>query len=147
VLNAIVSAVASIQVADGMKLLCRQQVRHRITTFDVWSGVVRQIDMPARDAECPACGRREFPALTERGRVPAALCGRNAVQIHDQPRPIDLGALRTRLEPLAEVRSNEFVLRFFPKPYELTVFPDGRVIVKGTSDIGVARSLYARYLG
>ena len=32
-------------------------------------------------------------------------------------------------------------------PYELTVFPDGRAIVKGTSDTGIARSLYARYVG
>jgi len=56
-------------------------------------------------------------------------------------------ALKARLEPLGEVRANEFALRFFPAPYELTVFPDGRAIVKGTSDTGVARSLYARYVG
>jgi adenylyltransferase/sulfurtransferase len=29
----------------------------------------------------------------------------------------------------------------------MTVFPDGRAIIKGTSDTGVARSLYARYVG
>jgi adenylyltransferase/sulfurtransferase len=41
----------------------------------------------------------------------------------------------------------EFALRFFSAPYEMTVFPDGRAIVKGTSDTGVARSLYARHVG
>ena len=75
------------------------------------------------------------------------LCGRNAVQIHDAGRPVDLAALRARLEPLGEVRANEFALRFAAAPYEMTVFPDGRAIVKGTSDTGVARSLYARYVG
>jgi adenylyltransferase/sulfurtransferase len=69
------------------------------------------------------------------------------VQIHERERPIDLLALRTRLEPLGEVRANEFALRFLVAPYEMTVFPDGRAIVKGTSDTGVARSLYARYVG
>jgi adenylyltransferase/sulfurtransferase len=75
------------------------------------------------------------------------LCGRNAVQVHERPRPIDLGELQARLEPLGLVRANEFALRFQIEPYELTIFPDGRAIVKGTSDEGVARSLYARYVG
>jgi adenylyltransferase/sulfurtransferase len=69
------------------------------------------------------------------------------VQIHDRERPIDLVALKARLEPLGEVRANEFALRFVAAPYEMTIFPDGRAIVKGTSDTGVARSLYARYVG
>jgi adenylyltransferase/sulfurtransferase len=50
-------------------------------------------------------------------------------------------------EPLGEVRADEFALRFFTPPYEMTVFPDGRAIIKGTSETGVARSLYARYVG
>jgi adenylyltransferase/sulfurtransferase len=75
------------------------------------------------------------------------MCGRNAVQIHERVRPLDLAALRLRLEPLGEVRANEYALRFFAPPYEMTVFPDGRAIVKGTGDIGVARSVYAKYLG
>jgi molybdopterin/thiamine biosynthesis adenylyltransferase len=149
VINVIVSAVASIQVADALKILCgsTETGPSRITTMDVWSGGIRQIEAPARDPECPACGRREFPYLEERSRPPAVLCGRNAVQIQERERPIDLMALRTRLEPLGEVRANEFALRFVAPPYEMTVFPDGRAIVKGTSDPGVARSLYARYVG
>ena len=75
------------------------------------------------------------------------LCGRNAVQIREAGRSIDLDQLRARLEPLGEVRASEFALRFLAPPYEITVFPDGRAIVKGTSDTGLARSLYARYVG
>ena len=149
VLNAIISAVASIQVADALKILCGRtaQVEARITTFDVWYGGIRQIAAPARDPDCPTCGRREFPYLDERRRPVTTLCGRNAVQVNVCARPIDLAELKTRLAPLGEVRANEFVLRFLATPYEMTIFPDGRAIVKGTSDEGVARSLYARYVG
>ena len=45
------------------------------------------------------------------------------------------------------MRTNEYALRFFIAPYEMTVFPDGRAIIKGTSDAGIARSLYAKYVG
>jgi molybdopterin-synthase adenylyltransferase len=149
VLNVLVSAVASLQVADALKILCGRAdaVKPRITTIDVWDGGIRQIDAPPRDPECPTCARREFPYLEESSRAPAILCGRNAVQVHERPRPIDLAELRSRLEPLGEVRSNEFALRFVTAPYELTIFPDGRAIVKGTSDPAQARALYARYVG
>jgi adenylyltransferase/sulfurtransferase len=122
-------------------------VRSRITTLDVWDGGIRQIDGPAPDPDCPCCGRREFPWLEESLRPPARMCGRDAVQIHEHQGPLDLEELKARLEPLGEVKVNEFALRFTIPPYEMTVFADGRAIVKGTSDTGVARSLYARYVG
>jgi adenylyltransferase/sulfurtransferase len=147
VLNVIVSAVASIQVADALRILTGADLRARITTLDLWKGGIRQIDAPERDPDCPACARREFPYLEETVRTPERLCGRNAVQISGEARPIDLAELQARLKPLGEVRANEYVLRFFTNAYELTVFADGRAIVKGTSDTGIARSLYARYVG
>ena len=148
VLNVIVSAVASFQVADALRILTGAALRARITTLDLWNGGgIRQIDAPARDPECPTCARGEFPYLEEARRPPESLCGRNAVQISGVARPIDLAALQVRLEPLGVVRANEYALRFSTGAYELTVFPDGRTIVKGTSDTGIARSLYARYVG
>jgi adenylyltransferase/sulfurtransferase len=149
VLNVIASAVASFQIADALKILAGRVdlVRPRITTLDLWQGGLRQIDMPDCDPECPACGRGQFPYLEESRRAPARLCGRNAVQIQERTQTLNLVELKERLEPLGEVRANEFALRFFVAPYEMTVFPDGRAIIKGTSDTGVARSLYARYVG
>jgi adenylyltransferase/sulfurtransferase len=149
VLNAIASAVASFQVAAALKMICgdTESIRGTITTIDIWAGTVRQVDAPSRDKDCPACARREFPYLNETVRAPVRLCGRDAVQVDNGRRSVDLSELKTRLEPLGPVRANEYVLRFFPAPYELTVFPDGRAIIKGTSDTGIARSLYARYVG
>jgi adenylyltransferase/sulfurtransferase len=149
VVNAVTSVIASLQVADALQILAGQgaTVRARITTVDVWSGEIRQVAGPAPDPECPACARREFLHLEGGRRAPISLCGRNAVQIHECARPLDLADLKRRLEPLGLVRANEFALRFFPAPYEMTVFPDGRAIIKGTQDTGLARSLYARYVG
>lgn len=76
------------------------------------------------------------------------MCGRDSVQIHERGRQLDLELLRSRLaQTVAEVRSNEFLLRFRVPPYEMTVFADGRAIIKGTREPAVARSLYARYIG
>jgi adenylyltransferase/sulfurtransferase len=149
VLNAAISAVASWQVADALKLLAgrAEMVRARIAAIDIWSGEIRQIASPERDPECPSCGLRQFPFLEETEHPPVSLCGRNAVQIRAGERPVDLSVLQRRLKPLGEVRANEYALRFVVGSYELTVFGDGRAIVKGTSDLGVARSLYARYVG
>jgi molybdopterin-synthase adenylyltransferase len=149
VLSVAVSTVASLQVADALKILSGRAdlVRARITTVDVWEGGVRQVDMPPADPQCPCCGRHEFIYLDETRHAPVTLCGRNAVQVHERVRAVDLGELRRSLEPLGEVRANEFALRFVVAPYELTVFPDGRAIVKGTGDPALARSLYARYVG
>jgi adenylyltransferase/sulfurtransferase len=147
VLGSITAAIAAIQVAGALQWLSTGALEPRITTLDVWGGTMRQRPAPARDPDCPACGLREFPYLSGERRAPISLCGRNAVQIHERRRPVDLGRLKLQLEPLGEVRANEFGLRFFCKPYEMTIFPDGRAIVKGTTDTGVARSLYSKYIG
>jgi molybdopterin/thiamine biosynthesis adenylyltransferase len=149
VLNAIISAVASLQVADALKVLSghSEKVRARIATIDVWEGTLRQVEGPERDPDCPCCAHREFSFLEERDLPPVSLCGRNAIQIRGRARPLDLAELRLRLESLGEVRANEFAVRFAVNGYEMTFFPDGRAIVKGTADLGVARSLYARYIG
>jgi adenylyltransferase/sulfurtransferase len=149
VLNTITSIVASLQVSQAYRILAGQAnaIEPRITTVDAWTGVIRQVSQPPPAPDCPTCGQRQFTHLEGVRKAPISLCGRNAVQIHERERPLDLVELRGRLEPLGEVRSNEFALRFFPEPYVLTVFPDGRAIIQGTQDVGVARSLYAKYVG
>ena len=69
------------------------------------------------------------------------------MQINDRTRHVDLQQLATQLEGVGTVRANEFALRVQITPHELTVFPDGCAIIKGTTDVGVARSLYAKYIG
>jgi molybdopterin-synthase adenylyltransferase len=147
VLGPITSLIASLQVAEAIKILCGVAPSAKITTVDVWSGEIRQVVQPPPDDRCPACGLRQFSYLDGKHRAPVSLCGRDAVQIHERTRPLDLRDLAERLALLGAVRSNEFALRFEIAPYLLTIFPDGRAIIKGTTDVGIARSLYARYIG
>ncbi len=149
VLAPITAAIASLACGDALKILASgaSSVNARLTTVNVWSGEIRQTKPPARDPACPCCVRREFVHLNGQRRIPISLCGRNAVQIHDRSRPVDLAELAERLAPLATVRRNDFAVRAFVESYELTVFPDGRAIIKGTTDTGIARSVYARYVG
>lgn len=147
VLGSITSAIAAIQAADAIRLLATGDVAHRITTMDVWKGQTRQIPLPDPDPNCPACARHQYEYLDGTRSAPISLCGRNAVQIHEQLPNISLEELARKLERIAPVRVNEFALRFFPAPFELTIFRDGRAIIKGTTDAGVARSLYAKYIG
>lgn len=147
VLGSITALIASLQVAETMKILCGADPSRTITTVDVWTGDIRQVTQPGPIANCPACGLRDFTYLNGQRRAPVSLCGHNAVQIHERSRPLELRDLAARLAPLGPVRANEFALRFEVPPYLLTVFPDGRAIIKGTTDTGVARSVYARYIG
>lgn len=149
VLATATTMIGALQSTMALQILSghRDLVPKRITTFDLWTGNLRQINQPARDPDCAVCGRRVFERLQGRSRAPISLCGRNAVQIHERNRPVDLVALGRSLAPLGSVRANEFALRFVVAPYEMTIFPDGRAIIKGTQDTGVARSLYARYVG
>jgi adenylyltransferase/sulfurtransferase len=147
VLNPVTTAIGAWQVASALRILTGGVLELRILTMDVWAGTVRTIAQPPRDPECPCCGEHEFEYLERDRGAPVSLCGRNAVQIHERRRPLDLAKLQVKLQPLGTVRANDFALRFEFDSYEMTVFPDGRAIIKGTTDIAIARSLYSRYIG
>jgi len=149
VLNPVTTAVGALQAANGLKLLSGHgaDLELRIVTLDVWTGAFRSIVQPLRDPDCPCCGQHDFAYLERSRRAPVSLCGRNAVQIHDRSRPLDLAQLKVKLGRLGDVRANEFALRFTVEAYDLTIFPDGRAIIKGTTDVGIARGLYSRYIG
>jgi len=149
ILNSAVNVVASIAATEALKMLvgAEERVRRTLLSWDVWFNERAEIAADAPRIGCQACGERDFVHLSGEGRPHITLCGRNSVQIHERHRPIDFGELQTRLEPHGTVRHNDFILKFWHEPYEMTLFPDGRAIIKGTTDTGVARSLYARYVG
>jgi adenylyltransferase/sulfurtransferase len=149
VLGPIVNLIASLQAAEAMKLLAgRTDALHgRLISCDVWTGHFQSVRI-ARNPGCRACSRREFPYLDGQAQPHITMCGRDSVQIHERSRTLDLATLKSRLSPtVSDVRHNEFLLRFRIPPYEMTVFSDGRAILKGTKDPAIARSLYARYIG
>jgi len=149
ILSTAVNFAASLQATETLKLLTGQpdRMRRTLLAYDLWTGERSEVAAGTPRADCEVCDRRSFRALAGEGRAPITLCGRNAVQIHEHARPVDLAALARRLEPLGEVRANGLLLRFRTPPHTITVFPDGRALIQGTTDVGRARSLYARYIG
>jgi len=76
------------------------------------------------------------------------LCGRDAVQISPPiSTSFDLSAFGAKITSFSDVKQNDYLVRFSIDGNEITVFRDGRAIIKGTDDISAARSLYARYVG
>jgi len=149
VLGSIVNLIASLEACEAMKILAgRSEALHgRLLSCDVWSGRFQSI-RAERNPGCRTCARREFPYLEGQAQPHITMCGRDSVQIHERGRALDLKALQERLRPtFNDVRQNGFLLRFRIPPYEMTVFSDGRAILKGTKDPAVARSLYAKYIG
>ena len=149
VLGPIVNLVASIEASEAIKLLSGNEnnLHGRLISCDVWSGRFQSVQ-PERNPRCRACALGEFPYLEGQAQPHITMCGRDSVQIHERRRTLDLPALQKRLEStIPGVRQNGFLLRFQVAPYEMTVFSDGRAILKGTKDPAVARSLYAKYIG
>ena len=151
ILNSAVNLVASIAVTEAMKLLVRgpqaPELRRTLLSFDLWSNEHAEISAAQPRPGCRACGEHNFVHLAGEGRPHITLCGRNSVQIHERQRPIDFAEMDRRLQAHGTVRHNDFVLKFWRDPYEMTLFPDGRAIIKGTTDTAMARSLYARFVG
>jgi molybdopterin/thiamine biosynthesis adenylyltransferase len=151
VLGAAVAVIAALEVVEGLKILLdrRDELLRSLVMVDVWSGDFDRAQTQKGKARCPVCDDRHFELLeAERGSTTAVLCGRSAVQISPRPAPdLNLAALAERLSGVGAVSTNEYLLRLEVEGCQLTVFGDGRAIVKGTAEPAVARALYARYVG
>ncbi len=151
VIMPIIATVSATQVAEALKLLVGDvaSLHRSLMQFDVWANDRQRIKLGSPSPDCKTCGSRIFEFLdAEASEFSAVLCGRNAVQIAPpQNTRIDLPSLETKLEPLAQIKRNEYLLRFNSGEHEVTVFADGRAIIGGTDDVTVARSLYAKFIG
>ncbi|HTV81807.1 MAG TPA: ThiF family adenylyltransferase [Acidobacteriaceae bacterium] len=149
ILNSAVNLAASIEVTETLKWIvgARAPLRRTLLSCNLWSNEWSEIATGRPRPDCAVCARRDFTRLRGEGRPHITLCGRNSVQIHERSRPVDLAEMESRLRPHGQVRRNPMLLRFQRGEYILTLFPDGRAIVQGTSDIAVARTLYARFVG
>jgi molybdopterin-synthase adenylyltransferase len=152
ILSTAVNLAASIQTTEALKLLTNQPhlMRRTLISHDLWSNEQSEITTTRPNPACTVCGQRIFTHLAGVGRPHITLCGRNSVQIHEHHRPVDFTAMRDRLAPHTDIRDlrfNELLLRFKRGPHTFTLFPDGRALIQGTTDITLARSLYARFIG
>ncbi|MGH7783615.1 MAG: ThiF family adenylyltransferase, partial [Candidatus Binatia bacterium] len=151
VIMPIIATVSAVQVTEALKILVgdRESLHHSLIQFDVWQNDRQRIALGEPNPDCKTCGQHIYEFLdAESVEFSAVLCGRNAVQIAPpNPTRIDLVALAARLDSLGDVKQNEYLVRFSTVEAEVTVFRDARAIVKGTDDVSVARSIYARFIG
>ena len=149
ILNTAVNLAASIEVTEALKWIvgARDRMRRSLLSFDVWTSEWSEVAASAPRPECTVCGQHDFAHLRGEGRPHITLCGRNSIQIHERSRPIDLAEMEQRLRPHGRVLRNDLLLRFERPPHTLTLFSDGRAIIQGTTDVALARSLYARFIG
>lgn len=153
VIGPAVDVIGALQAAEVLKLAVGDDaaLSSGLMSIDLWSNSSERIPFGAPRVDCPTCQQRDFTFLSNQTQGQSlALCGRDAIQVSVVPAPtFDLEELKMRLAPLGAVQSNRFLLRFSPasSPVELTIFPDGRAIVHGTTDSAAARSAYARFVG
>jgi len=153
VLASIVCIIASIQSAEAIKILTGKidEINGSLISIDIWQNSYQTIDITKDKIQknCPVCNQKKFDFLEgKHGSAFTTLCGRNAVQILPfKATQLDLTKLAIDLSTLGIVKANEYLIRFEVEEYELSIFPDGRAIVKGTTDTGIARSLYSKYVG
>ncbi len=153
VLGPVVSIVAGLQAAEALKILSGNldAVTRKLTSIDVWAGRIVQMNVATAEADCACCKRGIYEYLEgQAGQQAALLCGRDAVQVNQARRQnLDLAALADKLADAADgsTTTNEFMLQATLDGCEVTVFPSGRAIIKGTKDIARARPLYAKYIG
>ena len=151
VLAAAAGVAASLEVVEAMKILLGDaDAGANLVTFDLWPMRFRTIATAgSRRDDCPTCGLRRFVFLDARSTA-TSLCGRNTVQIRPAATvTVDLASAAERLESSGSVHRSAHLLRFQPSEgsQSLTLFPDGRALIHGTSDLALARSIYARFVG
>lgn len=149
ILNSAAHLASALQSAEALKFLvgAHKSLRRTLLSWDIWKNEQAEVAAGSPHADCRACARRDFVYLNGAARPQITLCGRNSVQIHKRGTALSFVEVSRRLVPHGRVKHNEFILKFWRDPYELTLFPDGRAIVKGTTDAAVARNLYARFIG
>jgi molybdopterin/thiamine biosynthesis adenylyltransferase len=151
VIAPITHIIASMQVSEALKFLTGNLDPEsvRLTAYDVWSHRFQRIDVGKESmATCPVCSESKFEYLDGNPLRTITLCGRNAVQLIPGVKgDIDFAALSKSITAFGTVQFNDFLLKCSAPPYEITLFKDGRAIVKGTEEPSQARSVYSKMVG
>ncbi len=153
VIGPAVQMVSAFEAAEALKYLVGavDKLNDGLFAVDLWNLSTDRVPTGGPRPGCPCCGERNFEFLnapaTDRETV---LCGQDSVQVRlSRPIKLDLDQLAKRLSNAGEVTQSKFLLRFTDRAtdHELTIFPDGRAIVRGTTDGDEARRIYATFVG
>lgn len=148
ILNALSSQVGSLQAGEVLRLLLGEPASGDLLVVDGWVPEIQRIRV-ARRPDCPACVRGEREYLgAKRSQVLASMCGSDTISVDPVRRgPVDLDALGARLGRIGTARRAGSVLLADVEGHRVTVFADGRALIRGVTDETEARAIYAKYVG
>jgi adenylyltransferase/sulfurtransferase len=150
VIAPIAHTIASIQTATALRILTGTLDPDgvHVVSYDAWSESFRRVAAGRPSTDCPVCAEKRYDCLNGAPLRTVTLCGRNAVQLIPGTRgDVNLAAISKTAAVFGPVQCNEFLLRCTAPPYELTLFKDGRAIVRGTEEASEARSVYSKMVG
>jgi hypothetical protein len=153
VISPIIHVIAAYQATEALKLLCgaEEALETRMRHIDLWHNQAQALQVSAqKNDQCPCCAKRQWDYLdpVEKEAQEISMCGRQSVQISLGQVKLDLDSLAERLRHVGETERNPFMLRLqIDEQHRLAVFPDGRILVQGTTDTALAKNLVAKYIG
>jgi adenylyltransferase/sulfurtransferase len=153
VLNTITVIMGSIETTEAIKILLgfyddEKSSNSNLIVYDTWNHSFDSIKVK-KNEKCECCGNKNYEYIdSDDQEIITSLCGRNAIQITPaDPKELSLKQIAEKLEKLGKVKCSDFIMIFTTDENEISLFRDGRAIIKGTNDEKVARSIYARYVG
>jgi len=149
VLGMITGIIGCLESTEALKILTGSpEVSKKICYIDIWQNTIEYIDI-SKSKECPACGQGNYEYLNSfQGSYTTSLCGRDSIQvIPARTAEIDFPAMAEKLSPLGIVKYNPYILNFAVNNLEITLFKDGRAIIKNAKDENSAKSVYSEYIG
>jgi adenylyltransferase/sulfurtransferase len=149
VLGTAISALSALEATEAIKILVgSDSINRDLITMDVWDISFERFPV-VKNEDCPTCGGRYEFLEDKVSVINTSLCGQSrAVQVVDtNSKGISLETLAHRLTGVQNVTRNEYMLKFDADDYSITVFPDGRAIIKNTLDESAAEQLYRKYIG
>lgn len=148
IFNALSAQVGALEAGEALRLLLGEKPSGDLLVVDGWRAEIQRIRVARRPA-CPACVLGEREALNAKAsRVLASVCGSDTISLDPVRRDrVDFEALGRRLRKLGRVKSSGSVLVVDAEGKHITVFPDGRALIRGVKDEAQARAAYAKYIG
>lgn len=149
VLNAIPMVIGSIQSVEALKILLgKSDLNENLIVYDIWQHDFHAMDI-LRNPDCKCCASHNYEFLDISKRtIVTSICGTNTVQITPiEKGELDFDGLESKLAQLGEVVQTSHTLKFKTSDYTITIFRDGRALIKGTQDEKLGKSLYAKFIG
>ena len=140
---------SSIQVSQALGLLVNKKNGNRLFSFDLWSDFFSTAPISTdRAVPCPTCQNHNFEFLEQKlEHCVRRLCGEQSIQICPFEDTFDYESVRQRLLKYGLLIDTDYMLRLSVENCEISLFRDGRSIIRGASSTGRAQSLYTNYIG